>query len=113
MSEKYLPIFTYGTLRKGESNYHLLEGKTVKELDSVLSDVVMYNLGSMPGVIQGNGYIHGELMYIKKDLYKETLCRVDDLEGYDGSKNSMYLRKEVEVQTSDSEIIKAWAYFLE
>ena len=107
-----LPVFVYGTLRRGFGNYYsFLKGTTEKEEPATMKGV-MYSTGGFPAVIRGEGIVQGELMYIDKKFYNYTLNRLDMLEGYNphDEMTSMYFRREVSVVTKTGKQVKAWAY---
>lgn len=98
-----LPIFVYGTLMPGFSNYRVyLEGKTEKEL-SATTKGKMYDVGAFPAVVEGESTIKGSLIYIK-DSYKKVLDALDELEG------CLYTRIITEVFLDEDKPIFAWIY---
>ena len=87
-------VFTYGTLLRGERNHHLLN-----DLDFVCEAKVMgfemFNLGTYPGIYDGNGTILGEIYYVND----ETLKELDILE----EEGSLYTRRIVKAYSMDKE----------
>jgi len=86
-------LFVYGTLKRGCTNHHFLEGQTF--LSEAVSQPVyrMYNLGGYPGLIEdaANGLsIKGELW----EIDAPCLVRVDWLEGID---SGLYRRAEAQL----------------
>lgn len=53
----------------------------------------MYDLGSYPGVVRGQGTIWGEVYEISGD----TLRKLDEVEGYRGREDDLYVRDSVTV----------------
>lgn len=77
-----LPVFVYGTLRRGEYNYRLLAGRTVHEAAAVAADHALYSPG-LPYVTDRVGHeVVGELMVLDPAVYRPTLAELDRLEGY-------------------------------
>lgn len=98
-----LPIFVYGTLMPGFSNYRVyLEGKTEKELPATAKGK-MYDVGSFPAVVDGDRNVKGYLIYIKSNCEK-ILKSLDELEG------CLYTRNIVEVSLENGETEFAWIY---
>lgn len=112
--ENLTPVFVYGTLRHGEGNYHILRGKTEKEEIALISGAIypVASYGGFPCLMDEEGEVVGELMWIKPELYERTMQALDRLEGYReyDEKNSMYIRQKVSVMYRGEEI-QAWAYF--
>jgi len=79
-----LPVFAYGTLRRGESNYWLLRGCTVKELPASLDNALLYALRTYPVLVESaeaSASVSGELMIIHPASYAGIIPEMDDLEG--------------------------------
>lgn len=84
MNER-LPVFVYGTLRRGCGNYEaLLEGNTSAELPARAEGLVLYGARfAFPyAAAREGGVVVGELMVIDRQRYDEVLQHLDMLEGY-------------------------------
>ena len=105
------PVFVYGTLKRGYSNYHLIQDYTNKEL-SATTKGKLYDVGGIPGLVEGDDTIKGELMYFDPNYYQMALSVLDRLEGYDVNdiNNSLYIRKLKKVFVNN-QTIDAYAYF--
>lgn len=101
-------FFVYGTLKEGgffAGNFDSLR-KTCRK--ATLKGYDMYGIGhsgaaGYPGIIPGEGIVHGEIhSYDKKDM-SAILKTIDNIEGYEPSdqENSLYLRKKVTVKLED------------
>ena len=98
-----VPIFVYGTLMPGFSNYELyLRDKTEKGLPATTKGK-MYDVGSFPAVVDDDGNVKGYLIYIKSN-YEKILKSLDELEGY------LYERNIIEVSLETGETEFAWIY---
>src|SRR4051794_8323842 len=112
-----LPIFVYGTLRHGQSNYHrLLAGKTAREQSAVLTDHALHT-DIFPYVFDTSdgSSVYGELMFPLPHLYDDVLAHLDELEDYrEGDPSSMYLGGKRPVYYTDADrepqTITAWVY---
>lgn len=112
-----LPIFVYGTLRHGQSNYHpYLAGQTAREHPAILPDHALHT-GAYPYVFDtaDGSRVSGELMFPLPHLYDNVLARLDSLEGYrEGDESSMYLRVQRPVQYTGADgephTVTAWVY---
>lgn len=113
----HIPVFVYGTLRKGFGNYStFLEGETIKELPATLHGGKIYpvSYGGFPCLVESKDKkdkVVGELMFLDKKKYFSIMFNLDDLEGYDpyNERSSMYLRKLAEVETEEGTYL-AWVY---
>lgn len=107
------PIFVYGTLRPGFSNYHLLKGKTEREIPAWTKGVLFPNKSwTFPFLVTDGPYwVVGDLLFIKEAHYKNVLEELDFLEGYDpdNEEHSFYLRKTITAETTEGSY-EAWAY---
>jgi len=115
MEGRALPVFVYGTLRRGEKNYaEYLAGCTVREEPATAKGRLFYVAdGGYPYLERGPGTVTGELIHLDPECYRKTLQRLDELEEYDPSDeaNSVYLRRETAVSLVDGTLVTAWAYY--
>ncbi len=112
-SNEYLPLFTFGTLRRGEPNHHYLEGKYERCLTGTLPDFKKSTAAhGFPAVAPSPGdCVTGELFFIRRELFDQTLQNCDLLEDIipGGLIGPYYQRAEVEIET-DLGNFTAWAY---
>ncbi|MBF0192778.1 MAG: gamma-glutamylcyclotransferase [Magnetococcales bacterium] len=76
MTNPLIPVFVYGTLKKGCGNHHWLGDAT----DPILASATGLRMHDGPGypmAMRGNGVVHGELYWVDQ----ETLDQLDLLEG--------------------------------
>lgn len=117
----YFPIFVYGTLRPGQSNYIRLAAHAIRSEPAHLTGYAVYNLEP----VTGNPWPHaarstdpthiivGDLIWIDPDHLKHVLTELDAYEDYDPNdvENSEYLRIHAtvsETRTGDQRL--AWVY---
>ena len=82
-------VFVYGTLLRGRSNHRgYLRGCPCIGC-GILEGFDMYNVGSFPAIVPGEGRVRGELYRVNR----RTLERLDMLEG----NGSLYVRRRVRV----------------
>src|SRR5215213_591860 len=107
-----LPLFTYGTLRRGQENYALLRGNTLNEIPATLEGVALYSLYAYPMIVEGNSVVHGELLTLHPRLYSRVLGDLDQLEGFqpDAADGSRFRRIERHVKTDNGVTVLAWVY---
>jgi gamma-glutamylcyclotransferase (GGCT)/AIG2-like uncharacterized protein YtfP len=88
-----LPVFVYGTLRRGQRNYRVLHGLTVAEHPAVLPGHALHDTG-LPYVVPGGpgDRVLGELMVVDPCRYAEVLASLDRLEGFRPGCWSPYVR---------------------
>lgn len=107
-----LPVFVYGTLRRGCSNYRwLLQGRTRTEDPATVSGLQMYDVGPYPIAVPGRGKIRGDLIRIGPALYRDVLHGLDELEGFNPTDpaGSLYVRRSMLVATRGGRR-RAWVY---
>ncbi len=108
-----LPLFVFGTLRRGESNHHVLAGRYERWLPATLRDFKRTTAAhGFPQVVRSPGdHVTGELFIIRLRDFAETLRRCDILEGIPPGKlvGAYYQRARVAVETAAGSVT-AWAY---
>ncbi len=106
---RQLPLFVFGTLRRGECNHHYLAGR----FDRVTSAQLPGFTRVAPLMIarSGGSVVDGELYDLSAENYAMTLQGCDDLEELPVGNlvGREYRRVPVRVQADSSEFI-AWAY---
>jgi gamma-glutamylcyclotransferase (GGCT)/AIG2-like uncharacterized protein YtfP len=101
-------LFVYGTLRPS-----LAAGwprKLVGDLEVVATATVagrLYDLGDYPGMVAGEGVVHGELLRIRDD---DRLSAIDAYEEC-GGPGALFRREAVQATCGDGTRLSAWAYF--
>lgn len=115
MENRKLPVFVYGTLRKGHGNYrNYLLGKTAHEAKALFTGKMFSVHGSFPALLIGGEKIVGELMYIKPENFDRVLQNLDRLEGFrpQDPQHSMYVRREARVYNeTDGTFVDAYVYY--
>jgi gamma-glutamylcyclotransferase (GGCT)/AIG2-like uncharacterized protein YtfP len=108
-----LPLFVFGTLRRGESNYHFLAGRYDRCLAAMLHDFKRtMTAHGFPGVVPSPGEnVTGELFFIRPAIFQETLRQCDILEDLPpGQLVGRYYRRTRVVVDSVEGSVTAWAY---
>src|SRR5579859_7434322 len=99
-----LPLFVFGTLRRGEPNHHCLAGSYERWLPAVLSDFRRtVATHGFPAIVASRGdQVAGELFFIRPKLFAETLRRCDTLEDIPPGEliGPYYRRAQVSVETT-------------
>lgn len=109
MNQPQLPLFVFGTLRRGHANHHYLEGRYLRVVEASLPGYRRVEpLMIAPHV---GSEVDGELFFLPQDLYDAILADCDDLEGIPPGElcGSEYQRKQVQVITPEG-CYTAWAY---
>jgi len=108
-----LPLFTFGTLRRGEPNHHFLAGRYDRWLPATLRDYrrTIAAHGFPAAVPTAGESVTGEVFFIRPPEYDQTRRGCDDLEDIPPGQlvGAFYRRAAVEVETPDG-VILAWAY---
>lgn len=108
-----LPLFAFGTLRRGKANHGILAGAFDRCLPATLRDfrraVAPHGF---PAIVRCPlARVEGELFFIRPDAYDEALRNCDLLEDLPPGQliGRYYRRIEVTVETAEGEFV-AWAY---
>lgn len=104
-----LPLFVFGTLRRGHRNHHYLDGFYQRVLPAWLDGYQRLHelmITESPG-----GVVDGELFHLTPAIYDQTMAGCDELEEIPPGQlvGHEYERKRVQVRTSEG-VIEAWAY---
>ena len=110
---EFLPLFAFGTLRRGEPNHHFLDGAFERWLPGTLHDYERTIAPhGFPAVAPAIGeQVTGELFFFRADLFIEALGRCDILEDIPRGEliGRFYRRAQVVVATAAGNFT-AWAY---
>jgi gamma-glutamylcyclotransferase (GGCT)/AIG2-like uncharacterized protein YtfP len=101
-------LFVYGTLRPALSVGRPRE--LVGDLEVVAAATVagrLYDLGVYPGMVAGNGVVHGDLLRVRDD---DRLAAIDSYEEC-GGPDALFRREAVTAVRADGTHAAAWAYF--
>ena len=101
-------FFVYGTLKE--------DGRFAKDFDryrvtskkATVSNMDLYKINWFPGILPGNGTVIGELHEYKDP--ETVVALMDRIEGYDGSKQSLFKREHRTVITESGKKVKATMY---
>jgi gamma-glutamylcyclotransferase (GGCT)/AIG2-like uncharacterized protein YtfP len=111
--EPQLPLFVFGTLRRGECNHHYLAESFERWLPATLHDFKRsLATHGFPGIVPSPGdTVAGEVFFILPALFAETLERCDILEDIPLGQlvGPYYRRAQVAVETAEGKLT-AWAY---
>jgi gamma-glutamylcyclotransferase (GGCT)/AIG2-like uncharacterized protein YtfP len=104
-----LPLFVFGTLRRGHCNHHYLAGHFARVQPAWLDDFA--RLHELMIVQRPGSSVDGELFDLIPNEYVATLAGCDQLEEIPPGQlvGHEYRRKRVTVRT-EAENVTAWAY---
>jgi len=106
-----LPLFVFGTLRRGHENHHYLDGHYDRMLPATLHGYARVQ----PLMIarSSDSHVEGELYFLRDDEYDKTMAECDILEEIPPGKliGWEYERKQVQVVTAEV-THQAWAYVM-
>ena len=104
MNLKTQLIFIYGTLRRGGSAHHLMQGAEFKMKGSIS--------GRLIHIDQYPGLIHCDKQRVNGELYQVSDALISELDRYEGCFESPphYLREEIEVLLENGETTSAQVY---
>jgi gamma-glutamylcyclotransferase (GGCT)/AIG2-like uncharacterized protein YtfP len=104
-----LPLFVFGTLRRGHCNHHYLNGLYDRVIPAWLLDY--QRLHELMIAQQPGGVVDGELFFLTDAIYETTMAGCDELEEIPRGQlvGHEYQRKRVTVETAEG-LVEAWAY---
>ena len=114
-TEEQLPFFVYGTLRPGQSNFHLLDGRTRRIRPASVTGFGLYSLGAYPILFTDDNpraRVVGDLVMPTPQYYTRVMKALDRLEEYDPSdpEGGLYQRIPHQVRLHGRKRIRAWLY---
>jgi gamma-glutamylcyclotransferase (GGCT)/AIG2-like uncharacterized protein YtfP len=100
-------LFVYGTLRPGlaEAAGHLVDD--LERAGTATVRGLLFDLGEYPGMVAGDGIVHGELLRVDDAA---RLAALDEYEGC-GGPGPLFERHRTTVRLDTGEELTAWAYF--
>ncbi|HEX6985467.1 MAG TPA: gamma-glutamylcyclotransferase family protein [Planctomycetaceae bacterium] len=109
MTDDRLPLFAFGTLRRGQANHHYLAGRYERVVPARLPGYAV--VGPLMIDRSAGSVVPGELFFLRPGTYDATLAACDELEGVTprSSRYAEYERRRVRVLTDIGEF-DAWAY---
>lgn len=115
MATEPLPLFIYGTLLPGQSNFGTFLEDRILRCEPAVTEGLLYYIreGDYPYVIPGSGCVKGALVVLAPQTRDQTLRDLDQLEDYDPSneKESLYLRRKTLITLKSGERRQAWIYY--
>jgi gamma-glutamylcyclotransferase (GGCT)/AIG2-like uncharacterized protein YtfP len=104
-----LPLFVFGTLRQGQCNHFLIQGKFQRKLVAELHGFARTH--PLMIVPKAGASVPGELYFLHVHTYLRTLADCDELEEVPSKSlvGEDYRRLRVEVSTDEGQF-DAWAY---
>jgi gamma-glutamylcyclotransferase (GGCT)/AIG2-like uncharacterized protein YtfP len=114
-TEEKLPFFVYGTLRSGQSNFYLLDGRTQRIRSAYVDGYALYCLGTYPSMLPYDtprARVYGEVVTPMAHRYEAVMQALDRLEDYDPANPdaSWYYRITHDVHLNASRTVRAWLY---
>lgn len=103
-------FFVYGTLMRGESRFPAIHRHRI--CGALLADAPgrLVSLGSWPGLVEGEGCVHGELLRVANVTGAvEDLDFIEGFRGF-GANGSLFVRILIDVHVGDGRIRRCWSY---
>jgi gamma-glutamylcyclotransferase (GGCT)/AIG2-like uncharacterized protein YtfP len=91
ITEPNLPIFVYGTLKRGMCRESAWPHPPLK-VETALAAGRLFDLGAYPAMTTGPHWIQGELWSFQPEHLAKTLARIDTIEGFHGHDEDLYKR---------------------
>ena len=105
--DRELPLFLYGTLRKGESAEDVLARDVVKRVSARARGRLLDLKAPYPGAVfeDGEGWVDGEIVWLEPSRFGAALDRVDEYE------NVPFLFRRIAVSVeAEGQTVEAWAF---
>ena len=101
-------FFVYGTLKVGGVFAEHFDIHRLSTEKATLKGMRLYNIGWFPGILHGRGVVVGELHEYKEP--DTVMVQMDQIEGYNGGKSSLFNREYKTVITESGKEVKAVVY---
>ena len=110
MNMEHLPIFVYGTLKRGEERAGMWPHEPL-EVREATTRAALYDLGPYPALGEGEDVVGGELWFVAEEHLERTLAALDEIEGYNQGGEDLYVRVDVPCADGGGESHTAFTYF--
>jgi gamma-glutamylcyclotransferase (GGCT)/AIG2-like uncharacterized protein YtfP len=110
MNQPTLPIFVYGTLKRGEQRERCWPHSPLK-VESATTRGRLFKLDDYPAMIPGDDLILGELWTIHSEHLSETLRVLDAIEWFGQDDVDLYARVIVECRGATGDLQRAYTYY--
>jgi gamma-glutamylcyclotransferase (GGCT)/AIG2-like uncharacterized protein YtfP len=109
MNSENLPIFVYGTLKRGEERDPLWPRRP-RLVQWATTRGRLYDLGPYPALVAGDDLVLGELWHVEPEVLELTLKALDRIECYGIDDVDLYVRRVVFCQTLQGQTHRAHTY---
>jgi len=110
-TDRHLPIFVYGTLKRGEERARCWPYAPTKiEWATIRGE--LRDLGPYPALVEGTELVLGELWHIAAEHFPRTLAVLDEIECFGNEGVDLYVRRAVEARTLANESREAYTYYI-
>ena len=109
MTERHLPVFVYGYLKRGGPGHHLVAG-SLEDVRAATARGRRVDTGAdYPGIVfsEGGENIPGELLYVRASDFEEVIRQLDSYEQTEAP--DLYKRVVTEVACGD-EVVESYVY---
>lgn len=116
----HYPVFVYGTLRPGMSNYHWFRSADSYQIDATITGYELLTNGSYPFMVPATGeaatdsVVQGTLIFVDAHQWETVVAALDELEGtapgFPVHHDNLYNRVLTQVTARDGTIYTAWVY---
>lgn len=105
-----LPIFVYGTLKRGEIRERCWPRRP-RRVEPASTRGFLYDMGPYPAMVEGTDRVLGELWSVAEEDLIETLRVLDEIEGYGTDNVNLYVRVIVDCETLEGRRVLAYTYY--
>ena len=103
-------LFVYGTLKRSQCREQCWPHPPLR-VDTATIQASLYDLGEYPAIIAGTDLVLGEVWELRRKHMEDTLRVLDEIEGYRGCGDDLFVRQIVCCMLEDGRQLAAWAYF--
>lgn len=108
--KEYLPIFVYGTLKRGQVREGMWPRKPLR-VEGATTLGTLYDLGPYPALVSGEDVVEGELWIVAPADLVETLRVLDKIEEVRPDGQGLYERRIITCRSEAGEMHRAYAYY--
>ncbi len=106
---EHLPIFVYGTLKRGEVRARCWP-RSAAHVVPATTQGWLYDLGPYPALIDGTDTVVGELWFVNESDLVETLRVLDEIECFGVDDVDLYVRVTITCASLAGETFRAYTY---